>query len=536
MADVEFKGFADYRALHRENEKFRQDLLKIKRELAGVRDESRQGAQDSSRQNSLLREGAAAVGKYFSAWALGATAVRLVTDEIRNMMAVQERALRATQSVGDAQIAALRNVGAKTVGEREQFLQTVDDMSATTGVSTKDLYQRFGTGYSARGPLSTKAVEEAVRVSALVVPESAEEGTTFAGALLDLAKVTGSEDARANAGLLMSIGETSRVTDIGRLSKNLPPALTAIAAKGDTGQQAGAIFSAITTGMADPTGEQSKTAAISLAEQLAEALPEATQYAFKKQTKGGVTREVREVAAEGTGLKTTMERIRFLQENAEAREKFFGNATFEKASAESIRQLLRGEGTAAEALDVNLARMPSAQDAAAIFDERVGVIRGTEEQNTLRVAQVLESGLERLQTANQGGARIAAIRDKYGTLMQDSGLGALESKFRGLSFEASGPGEQRFIEELQSRAAELRKPKSLVGDVGGEGTEIVTERELRPLPPTQLEIRQAEILDQMAKTLTLLLEEQKQGNKDRANNSRDGKAGAAQAQRAVGVE
>jgi len=406
-----------------------------------------------------------------------AGAINLVKQEYENMIEVQGRAKEASVTVAQAEIAALRNLGATTAGQREVFVKEVSDISATTGVSQKALYGMASTALSARGELSQKAAMGAVREAAMIAPESPEEATQIAGAALDLAKITKTDRAQANIGLLMAIGQTARVTDIGELARNVAPAITGITARGGTAQEAGAIWSALTQGMADPTGRLSGTAAISLAEQLA--------------------------TFEGTaGRSTTLARIQALQRDAGLRQEFFEGASFEKKAQASIEQMLAGKGSAAEALSQFLTRIPGVGKAEGLYQQRLGVIRGSELQQTAQIVRVLESGLESLQIANQPGARIGALREKYATILKDTGLGALATRFQSIGFEAGGVDLQAFIQDIETRAAQLKTRPEGVVPAGRLG--MWTGPPAEHLTPTPVELRQAQVLERMAESLRRL--------------------------------
>jgi len=430
---------------------------------------------------SMVRSFASALGMTGGV----AGAVMLIRNEYQTMLDTMQRAKEASMPLADAQIKALRNLGATSEKERDRFTDALTALSAETGVPERDLYLRASSALSARGALSVDTALGAVRESARLVPESAEEGTAVAGAALDLAKITGVEDAKKNIGLLMAIGQTARITQVGPLAENVAPAVTGLTARGGTAREAGAIFSALTGGMADPTGRRSATAAITLGEELAKFLPDVDRFEFVERD--GIKQ--RELATKGTGLKTALQRLQHLQAHPELAEEFLGQASFEKKAQSPVEQLVTGKGPAAVALGDYLNRIPSVTEAGALYDTRLAVQRGGELQKTAAFGRATETAVEGLGVSDQGRARRGIIQEHFVPLMQDAGMGGLASKLAGIK-GASGTALEDYAGIIRGRHKYLTRTEDVSQTPYSRSPRIAHT-------PTPVEVKQAAILQQL---------------------------------------
>jgi len=445
--------------------------------------------------------------------------VMTLRKEFEALWEAQQRMKETTTTVADQQIEYLRNAGFQTAAARDAATKRLEGISRVTGVEMKDLYARASTSTSAKGALSEEASMRAVEASALLVPEDAAKGTAVAGAALDLAKITGTTDAKANIGLLMAIAGKARVTEIGKVAENVAPALTSVMMQGDTESEAGALWATITGGSADATGRKSKTASIGLAKQLAEFLPTETTYTYDKKGK-------RVVDAKGSGLTSTRQRIEAIQQNPRLYEKFMANASFEKAQSGVIEQILQGKGSGASTYASFLQSMPSVAEGRAIFDKNVGVIRGAEEQKTAALARSLETTAERLELADQGGARAGATREQINRILTDTGLGWVATKFKSAGAESSPDYLKSFRNTIAERRQQLVAPteQKMVGGLSMAPGAKTLQIETVARQVTQLEKDQAAILGELEAFLGEMIAEQKatnglltEGNAERSN-------------------
>jgi len=431
-----------------------------------------------------------------------AGAVAVVRREYEALIETQRRAKDTSMTAADAQVKMLRNLGATTDKERDAFLKQISEISAVTGIKGAGLYTGASTAVSARGSLSMDTALSAIRESARLVPENAEEGAQVAGAALDIAKVSGVGDARANMAMLMAIAKTARVTDIGQIARNVAPGVIGIAARGDQEREAGALWSAITQASGEQRGEMATTGAIQLANQLAEFLPEKATYNWEAQ-EGGVwdpaTGTFKDTKAQkrvldraATGLRSTLERIRYVQQHPEALEQVWGQASFEQKMKAPIYQVLSGQGQGAAAYDEFLKTIPRVEQATAIYEQKLAVQRGTPLQQTAALQRGIEAVAQRVQVANQPGARRAVVREQMENLLRDAGMGWAASRVSRLSMETTPDAIASLEEQVVTRQRALRAPTSraVTGYYGAPSLRV-------PREPTATEVKQAEALDEL---------------------------------------
>ena len=432
------------------------------------------------------------------AGALGLTggvagAVVLVRNEYEALLGTMQRAKDASMSVGNAEIKALRNLMPKSAAERDEYIKSMEAISKDTGLPLRDLHLRATSALSARGELPKQAALDAVRESARLVPESSSEGTEIAGAALDLMKIGDNKDPKANLGQLMAIGQTARVTDVGKLAEQVAPAVKGLTARGGTKQEAGAIWSSLTGGMTDKTGRRSSQAIIEFGEKLNKFLPEMDAYKYEDGQ--------RVLHKEGTGLQSPLERIRYLQQNPESAEEFLTTTSLggglPTKSRASLEELVKGEGSTAAALDNYLQRIPKISEAKAGYERSLQIIRSGETQRTATFSRSVDTTVEGLGISDQGRARRGILQEKFVPILQDAGMGALGSKLSGLQGVAGG-GMTGYARQIEARRAELLAPRKAIG-MGYGGVAATVARE-----PSDTDRKQAGILQQLLDSIKKL--------------------------------
>jgi len=213
--------------------------------------------------------------------------------------------------------------------------------------------------------------------------------------LLHLSKATKTSDAKANLGFLLGLGQQAAVTSMEKISTNLTPGVIGVTGYGGTAQEAGAIVAGLTQGMADPEGRKAATASINLAKQL--------DAYFQENN----------LVTEQTD--STIEQIRYMQQDATARAKFLGKASFETKAQVPVEQLLgvaeRGDATR-RFVDLALPKMVAGAQAAAIADDMIDGIRQPLEQRIAESTRKREAGRETLEAGTVGG-KTAAVQAAY---------------------------------------------------------------------------------------------------------------------------
>jgi hypothetical protein len=504
MSQIQQTITSDIGDVEKKLAKLQAEFLKLRDAQKKTVEESKRGAKDSADAfDGMGSKLAGVAGTYLSVQ----SAIALVTREYQNMTQAQERARKATMSVAEAQRDALINLGANSPQERDKFVKDIEQMSARTGVSMKDLYLRASTAMSARGNLSVDQAMSAVETSARFLPGNTEAGTTMAGSSLDLMKIMkgrGVEITPEQAmGYLMAIGQTARVVDPEKLARNLAPSLASGMASGASERGSGALWSALTGSMVDPFGEKARTVMDKLPRQLAEFLPESTTYDERPG-------QPRTVKRKGTGMKTMEERIEALRKNPKLLAQFMASEEIEPAAKTHVEQILSGKGAAAQAYDEFYRTLPELKDSGAMYQNWLGVMEGSGLQQSAQFERTLDAGLERLQTSDPRAARMGMIRDKYSKILQDTGMGSTMSDLESLAVEASPDAERQFIQDLESRQKYLQGKKTSLS-IGAGGQPYGAETSTREASPAEL--KQAEVLGELVTALKELRADRERATK-----------------------
>ncbi len=398
-----------------------------------------------------------------------AAAWKLVADEINAANEAQARAGEESLTVADAQAGALRNLGATNVADRDAFIADIKKIADELHVEEKGLYLLASDALSARGNLSIEQAMESVRLGAEVAPDDATgTGKAFAGASLDVAKLSGAT-AEQSAGFLMNVGQMARVTDTGRLAKNVTPALTAATAHEASLPTAGATFAALTGGMGDPSGEQAKTAMIKFSGALDEFLPE---------------------------VGSMRERIAMLQQDEGLRGEFLDKHSFEAAAAAPIEQLVSGKGATAEAYADFSSRMPDVQESGEFFGQWLQVFQSTSLQQTAAISRAGDRMTEGLRTADQEGARAGIMTADLKEKLIDAGMPALGAKLDTFGASVSDDQVEKVLELFETRQHQLERGRKVIGSgPSGSWSPSGGSQEVEYHDPTDTELKKAKVLE-----------------------------------------
>ncbi|MFH1266682.1 MAG: hypothetical protein ABIK89_13210 [Planctomycetota bacterium] len=432
-----------------------------------------------------------------------AGAAMLVRREFEGIIEAQRRAKQASLTTADAQIQALRNLGATSAGEREDFIARVGKSSKETGASEKDLYIALSFALSARGNLPKSAAFEAVKQAALFAPEDLGAMETAAGAALDVQKMQPGISATAGLGFLMAVQARARIVDPKLMAENAPPALGAAVARGATLKESGALYATLTQRMFEHTGRRSATAQISFAERLEnmdDLVKKEELIAAKKATREGpLSEEDQERVAMMAGLSAAdrativgrdfSAKVRLLQQNAGLKAAFM-KQPFEKKAQESIESLLTAGSSTAEMFEQFKREIPGAEEAAPLFLTRLGVQRGSDLQKMAQFSRMVKSSKERLEMLDEPGARMSIIYDEFKDVLQSAGMGSTKAQFTKLIGRRGGL--EGFAEGLETKRRELLAPYDLQG-----GRQLVRV----PRTVTPLESQQAAELGELIQIL-----------------------------------
>jgi tRNA(Ser,Leu) C12 N-acetylase TAN1 len=449
-------------------------------------------------------EFAGALGLVTTASGAIGMAINLAKKEFEDFWETERRFKETTLSTADAEIGALRNLGVTTDKDRDKYKKFVTDLSAETGVSQKDIWARVSDSVSAKGALSDNQMLDAVAASTLLVPESTEKGRIAAGASLDISKITGAT-AKESLGFLTSVQKTARIPDTRALAEAFPPVLTAGMQAGATPVESGALYSALTQGMADSTGKVSQFAFIQMVESMRDYLPKAGSFK-ERMTMLQSNPALRDKFMKGMEETATAEEEKLAK--TELPNEHFKNATIRARARGTIREILKNKGPSAEAYSSFVKELPTMQAAGTLFDARTKVIAGSKLQQTARVNRMFTGTVEGLELSDQDKAQAAIAREKMERILKDTDLGAVATTIANMPMNMQGSeaalGES--VKTIRSRKQELEHPSRTIHThtpMGG----VTTREQYRQ--PTEKESDQAAQLGNLADKLDIMIDELK---------------------------
>ena|GEM_PF-5178631 len=394
-------------------------MAKIERMNTRLIEQNRKLAAGSRQASHKARSGFGGWIKGLAGVAAGYLSVRMAIQAVIRTIEDKEQRQREARdysiTVAEAQAMAIRNLGNVSGEAVDDFTRRMEKLAKETkpagGLAT--IYQAASTGLSSSGA-DVDLTERAVRAAAKISPESAEGIDRLTQALLHLNKATGTRDAEKNLGFLLSIGQQAAVTDPAKIAQHLVPGVIGTSKYGGTATESGAILAAITQYMGDREGRKSATAGRNLAKQLAEFLPEETTYKYEKDRRG---RARKVVDVEGTGLKSTMDRIKYLQEHPQARTQFLSGASFSSHADAPVKMLLGEMGLGqADPLEKILGAMPSPDEYSAQFRQQAANLARPSEQTVAAGQRGIDTTVEELQRS------IGGMRDQLAGLYSDENM------------------------------------------------------------------------------------------------------------------
>lgn len=266
----------------------------------------------------------------------------------------------------------------KTLGA-DQLEQRMIEAGRESRTSPKVFAAAMQDVFSAKGTASNEEAVQAAIAAFQLNPGDLESGRTVAARALDVRQATGSTDMMANIGFIQNLQQNARVTNLRQVGQNIVPAIGGVMTAGDTDEQAGEFVTTLNTLMQDAEGAMTRTAAVSLAQQLREFMPE-----------GG----------------STMARLQSLQQDPAQASKFLEGASFERAAAPFIEQLVTGTPGALAVQAERIANV-GGPDAAAAASLRQQIAQKESSDRAQMLARSQEStvGLEIAELENQGRAR-----------------------------------------------------------------------------------------------------------------------------------
>jgi len=466
-------------------------------------------------------------------------AVRLIREEIEHVKRIEREAAQEQLAVEQSRADIVRNLPGASKEQVTDLLAKSRGLAAEQRIDERFINAAIASGLSASAG-NVPGTMAAVGMASKFLANRPEDIPLYAGALLDLQKVTGSKNMQANLGYLSFLAGLSRVVAPQQKAANIPRALIGLKGWGATPAQAAAFYAALTSAAADPEGRESGTGSIGLAEQLAKFMPAAGRPG---RVEGGLTaaevasREAnrraadkararlnagqqlsesqlaalrreeqfaakaatrKEVPAIPSGLTTFGARVEEMWRRPELVTEFLAGASFEKKVEAPIREFLtnRQSQIAREYL-TNVAAIPGEAALIGIAQQQLENLTVDPAGRLGRLARGFETGAQRLALADPG-ATAGVIEDRLRTALERSGLGRTETWSRMLSYNwfRSGTPAERAIDVLEQRRGELMATTFAPAGPGGMAV---------PRTPSPLDREQAAILEGILTELKTLV-------------------------------
>lgn len=422
--------------------------------------------------------------------------------EFDNLVSRQKDAANAQVGFETQLAEAVRNAaGLLSGGEiKQKTLQIANQVGADQSAVAAALSSTL----SAVGPTNKAEAEQAFEATRAAMQFAPEMGGTdiaaLAGTAVDIAKRTGASPAQA-IGFMQNIGGVARVPSLQNLSGNVAPAVMSVNQFGGSMQEAGALVSALTQGMADTEGRISGTAAIGLAEQLRERMP---------------------------GLGSTAERIAAIQNDPKLFKTFFQGgrfgtkkfepASFEKKALASVEQLLTPGTMMARAFAEGGEKIGDVQGAGQkTYDDLMREVNSV--TFTSRLKRTFGTAATEQQILDTIGGQTSVSREGLKAFLKASGQSQLGQDVDSLLFEGGtltgGLPIDVASKRLKSGAASLRSPKDLAFNGFDQG-QVTASRQAN-----EAELKSAAAFEKLAASLDVLSQEIRDNTKATEQNNKE---------------
>jgi|GEM_PF-2382575 len=198
--------------------------------------------------------------------ASASTVIAVLKAEYDALIERQGKSKDSNITLAAEQEALLMNLGD---ADPKKVTNQIRDLSKQSGIKEQDVTRAVNEAMAARSDLSVADVMEGVATASKVRKFAPSELAGLSSAAIDTRKQTGL-GTEESMGFLMQLQAQSRTKSLTGLAKNFTPAVGSVMQLGADRQTAGGMLAALSHGMADSEGAQSKTSAISLAKQLRE--------------------------------------------------------------------------------------------------------------------------------------------------------------------------------------------------------------------------------------------------------------------------
>ena len=470
MATVRNKFTGDAKQLERELERIRRQMVKLEESNQKLATESKRrhkSANTAFAQIGKTARSQIASLKQLATSYLGVrTAIDLVVAGIRERKRLEDEAKGKSINVAGAQAKVIKNIGDASDNEIRDFFQQVSGVRDATGFKSQaQLLNASASILSATGGDQRKTVEILSEIAPFF-RDAPDEIAQFGGALADLMKNSGLDDAKGATAFALAIQGQARFENLGGF-KSVAPALAAtnIATDGDVfegARRGAALFAAF--------GSQAGDVDATL-------------------TKGAVTAFVAGLERAAPHLETFDERLDFVRNSQNQGPTLNGDALGGSAIIDEVlKKGFRGPMLllAREMLTETTSNMGIAYDDAlqkivaseASVDRKRSQLGGLTSELRLSAQQDrFEGSLEDFDIGSVGGRRSLIRQVLTDSLVRTNfgGLSQVDNFLKERRFEFGGSDADSAIGILQDRIDQFAGDSSVAGDDRKQFTAFLRE-------------------------------------------------------------
>ena len=429
-----------------EHEDRQQEVNRRVRESVGAHRAATNASEETARASDDTALSVRSLTRAFGGLGVGLTAsggilagLRLVRAELESIKQLQEESFEEQVTLGGAQRALTRNLVGASDDEVQQAIEGSLRVANDRGVPNEIVTQATASALSSADGDIDRALSN-VDLASRFISDAPDQIPVIAGAIGDIQGALDIDDPEAALGFLLSVTGQSRITEFNRAALSVPAAIKAAGGAGFTAAESGALFSTLTTGTADQTGESSRTATIQFAGQVQEFFAS------------------RDRAEQGGGA------ILALQQDPELRQEFLSQLNIEQRARQTVTNLVTPETTESSIFASRQEDFGSVDDLILAAQSKISQLESGRFEQAAEIDRRLRSTTERLLAGNESAGRFGAVRNNLGNLLRASGQSALseriaETRFSLESFGSEDEALGALIRELESRQRQI---------VGGE--------------------------------------------------------------------
>ena len=423
------------------------------------------------------------MGGFVAGLASASGVVAILKQEYDALIERQGKSADANISLAAEQESLLGNLGD---ADPKKLFESISKISDDTSIKEENVTRAINEAMAARADLALQDVLDGVSTAAKVRKFAPSELAGLSAAAIDTRKQTGL-DMDQSMGFLMQMLPQSRVKSLKGVAENFTPAVGGLMQQGADRSTAAALLASLSHGMGDVTGQQTRTAGLSLGGQL---------RAF----------------APGQDMATT---IAMLQQDKEQREKFLSKASFEVAARPAIESLLTG-GKQADQF--------AAARAAFQEDPRMALERGVKARDASAAIGLAETNqafgnvTDQQRLGDKRAAESGIVRKQLDEFREAMGDGYFTRTIKGLFDDGRTGGVQTYdsaIRSIESDISEKQKSINYRSNLAPGG-----DREFRSNPEmAAAQKRDQEMVSAMREMIVLLKSQRDLQQRSEAENA-----------------